>query len=300
MTILWWALGIALGFVGVCLGVGVIIGRFMANSPRTTKPHYDDRDDFRTPEDLGLSAEAIEFVSDGLALKGWLIEGAPDKPALIGVHGGRDDKRYFLPLAPALHAAGYTVLLFDGRSHGDSADDPKGLSLGIRDHRDVIAAADFLEARGYGKIGALGCSQGGASVVLAAAKDPRLKALWLESTGYDISSPVKFMAPWMPGVAAWLMTVGTMVTLGYEWRDVWTNHGPQYRLATTLQDRPVFICHGGRDEIVPMKDFEAYRKQFGPNTETWILERGKHCILRRGLDAYAPKAVGFFDRALSS
>ena len=298
MSWLIWIAAIVVGFGVLCLGLGVVVGRFMANSPRTTRPHYDDRDDFRTPADLGLEAEEIAFGSDGLTLKGWLIEGAAGKPALIGVHGGRDDKRYFLPLAPALHAAGYTVLLFDGRSHGDSEDDPKGLSLGIRDHRDVIAAADFLEARGHDTIGALGCSQGGASVVLAAAKDPRLKALWLESTGYDISSPVRFMAPWMPGFAAWLMTIGTMVTLGYEWRDVWSNHGPQFRLAATVQDRPVFICHGGRDEIVPMGDFEAYRKQFGPEVQSWVLERGKHCILRRGLTDYAPKAVGFFDGAL--
>lgn len=295
-----WIAAISVGLVLVCFGLGLVLGRFMAASPRGAKPHYDGRDDFRTPADLGLEAEDVAFgTDDGFTLRGWLIAGDPGKPALLCMHGGRDDKRYFLPLAPALHAAGYTVLLFDGRCHGDSDDDPGGLSLGIRDHRDVLAAVEFLGGRGFERIGALGCSQGGASVVIAAAQEPRIKALWIESSGYDITAPLRVMAPWMPAFVRRLITMGTMVHLGYEARDVLTTHGPQLRLAARLQDRPVFLAHGGRDEIAPLADFETYAAQFGPGARRWVLERGKHCILRRGLDEYAPRAVGFFNEAFS-
>ncbi len=301
MFIIMWIVGIIAVLCLFLLGFGWLMGGWMQNSPRTAKPHYDDRDSFRTPADLGLSAQAVSVPTpDGLTLAAWYIPAAtPDAPAVVCMHGGRDDKRYFLPLAPALHKAGYGVLLVDGRCHGDSDDNGIGLTLGLTEKHDVIGGVDFLIKQGHDWVGALGCSQGGASVVLAAAEDPRIKALLLESTGYYIGRPLEMMAErhvgFAPKFPARLLTMTAMMRLGFPLRDCLTGRGTQYRVAHKLADRPVFMLHGGRDDITSLADFERYAKLFGPNTRTWVCERGKHCILRRALDDYASMAVNFFD-----
>lgn len=282
------------------VGAGYYFGGKMAASPRGAVPHYDKRDSFKTPEDLGLQAELVTFPAhDGLALKGWYIE-AEDKnaPALVCMHGGRDDKRYFLPLAPALHAAGFALLLIDGRCHGESADDPKGLSLGVRDHMDVMGGADFLTAQGHTKLGALGCSQGSACVVIAAARDPRLKTLILESTGYKIGRAASMMFPKGTGFLVHIMTMGLMLRLGYPFMDALKAEGSQYRLANRLADRDVLILQGDNDEITPLEDVAAYAARFGRATPVEVLPGGKHCILRRDPEWYKARALPFLKEHL--
>ncbi len=303
MLISMWIIGVIAVVSLFLFALGWLMGGWMQNSPRTAKPHYDDRDSFRTPEDLGLTAQAVQVQTpDGVTLAAWYIPtDKEDAPALICMHGGRDDKRYFLPLAPALHAAGYAVLLVDGRCHGDSDFCEPGLTLGLTEKYDVIGGVDYLEARGHTWIGALGCSQGGASVTLAAVEEPRIKALLLESTGYYIGRPLEMMAErhigFAPKLPARLLTFTAMMRLGFPLRDALTGRGTQYRVAHKLADRPILMLHGGRDDITPLSDFERYAKLFGPNTKTWVCERGKHCILRRALNDYAPMAVEFFDGA---
>lgn len=293
--------GVFAALIVILLILGWMMGGWMQASPRKNSPHYDDRDSFRTPDDLGLTAERVIVPTpDGLDLVGWYIpaKDGPNAPALVCMHGGRDDKRYFLPLGPALHAAGYAVLLVDGRCHGESPDNGVGLTLGLTEKYDVIGGVDYLEARGHAWVGALGCSQGGASVVLAAAEEPRIKALLLESTGYYIGRPLEMIAErqigFAPKLPARILTMTAMLRLGFPLWDALTGRGTQYRVAPQLADRPVFMLHGGRDDITSLADFERYSKLFGPNTRTWVCERGKHCILRRALDDYAPMAVEFF------
>lgn len=286
---------VIIGVAALLLGAGYYFGGKMAGSPRGAIPHYDKRDSFKTPDDLGLAAELVSFPTpDGLMLKGWYIAAADkNAPALVCMHGGRDDKRYFLPLAPALHKTGFALLLVDGRCHGESADDPKGLSLGVRDHMDVLGGVDFLAAQGHTQLGALGCSQGSACVVIAAARDPRLKTLILESTGYKIGRAAALMFPKGTGALVHIMTTGLMLRLGSTFGDALRAEGMQYRMAARLQDRNVLILQGDNDEITPLADIDSYITQFAPGTKLEVLHGGKHCILRRDIHWYEARALPF-------
>ena len=100
----------------------------------------------RTPADVGLDFEDAAFgAADGIGLKGWFIpSGAEGRgPAVVFVHGWmwnrlgnvahqvkglKDADVDFLPAAKALHDAGYHVLLFDVRWHGESDRSSKPLS----------------------------------------------------------------------------------------------------------------------------------------------------------------------------
>jgi pimeloyl-ACP methyl ester carboxylesterase len=119
-----------------------------------------------TPEKYGLAYEDIAFKStDGLTLKGWFIPAEPtgerDKVVIIthpfpfNRHGFLVKNQGWLPLfktdvdllqiAPALHRAGYSVLMFDFRNHGESDSGVTG--VGLNEYQDVLGAVEYVKSR---------------------------------------------------------------------------------------------------------------------------------------------------------
>lgn len=86
-----------------------------------------------------------------------------------------------LARAHLFHDAGYAVLLYDARGHGLS--EGNKVSAGWFETSDLLGALDFLRARGFKELGCLGESQGGATILLAAAKlPPEVHWVIVEST----------------------------------------------------------------------------------------------------------------------
>jgi uncharacterized protein len=152
----------------------------------------------RTPRDAGLQYEDISFpATDGVTLKGWFIpkegNGGPG-PVVAFVHGwlwnrlGNVEGRVpfqdrgvdFLPATKALHDAGYHVLLFDVRHHGESGRGRAPLTYGPRETRDFIGAVNYLRGRADvdgERIGAIGTSMGGNIVIMGTSQCQPIKAL---------------------------------------------------------------------------------------------------------------------------
>jgi pimeloyl-ACP methyl ester carboxylesterase len=118
----------------------------------------------RTPSDYSMEFEEVAFAStDGLQLKGWFIPaaGVSDRAIILthpfpfNRHGFTPKNQGFPPLstvavdllktARALHAAGYPLLMFDFRNHGESASGVTG--VGLTEFQDVLGALDYLRGR---------------------------------------------------------------------------------------------------------------------------------------------------------
>ncbi len=149
---------------------------------------------FDNPSNYDLQFEDVSFEAiDGVNLKGWLIKGDTDK-VIIQSHFGlycsragytnqvkRIAKGYptdvpFLRQAKYLNNAGYTVLMYDMRNHGESDPAMDGYaSYGPEEAKDVIAAVDFISNHPEyknAKIGLLSICMGqGASVSAFGRKD---------------------------------------------------------------------------------------------------------------------------------
>ena len=120
----------------------------------------------RTPEDYDLTYEDVAFRSkDGLALKGWWIptgrasQLAGREPIVLLLHPMFGNRLGFHPqpqawsrllktevdllkMARCFHQAGYSVLLFDFRSHGESQ---RGMCAGgLTEDQDVVGAIDYV------------------------------------------------------------------------------------------------------------------------------------------------------------
>ena len=99
-----------------------------------------------------LSASGVR-----LAVYEW---GEPDAEPLILVHGGFDFARTFDVFAPLLAAAGYRVVSWDHRGHGDSQH--ADLYSWLADERDLLAVVDSVTR---GPCVAIGHSKGGSMLV---------------------------------------------------------------------------------------------------------------------------------------
>jgi pimeloyl-ACP methyl ester carboxylesterase len=151
----------------------------------------------RTPAEVGLDFEDVAFkAGDGVGLKGWFVAAAVDGPcpAIVLVHGWMwnrlgnaagaapiDDRDVdFLPAARALHDAGFHVLMYDVRRHGESESGSGLLSFGPLEARDFVGAVLYLRSRpdvDDRRIGALGVSMGGSIALYGAPDCQPIKAI---------------------------------------------------------------------------------------------------------------------------
>ena len=151
----------------------------------------------RTPAEVGLEYEDVAFkAGDGVGLKGWFIPSKAESPApaIVFVHGWMwnrlgnvagqvpvDDRDVdFLPAARALHDAGFHVLMYDVRKHGESESGGGLVSFGPLEKRDFVGAVAYLRSRpdvDGQRIGSLGVSMGGTIALYGAPECQPIKAI---------------------------------------------------------------------------------------------------------------------------
>jgi hypothetical protein len=136
-----------------------MLGKIVANNlvKEGNAPLFDN------PEKYNLKYENVNFTAeDGIQLQGWLIKGVTDKVIIqthFGVTCSRDGytnkgklftKSYtqdihFLRQAKYLNEAGYTVLMYDMRTYGESDTAMDGfISYGPEEAKDVVAAVHYI------------------------------------------------------------------------------------------------------------------------------------------------------------
>lgn len=245
----------------------------------------------RPYEDITLT------TSDGLKIAGWYIPGTRPQGVIL-VHGIHANRAAVLPEAAVLAEAGYHLVLIDLRAHGQS-EGTEG-TYGYREAFDVQAAIDYLAAKPeITGIGAVGTSYGGAAVARAAALDPRLKAVVIESSYSSLLDAVddafeqnSIFPKWpFAPLLVWL----SERQLGLEISQV-----DSARDLATIQPRAVMIIHGTKDRLFPtrhaLKMYEAAQEP----KELWLIEGLGHANPVPGHEAeYRERVVTFFEKAFA-
>jgi pimeloyl-ACP methyl ester carboxylesterase len=147
----------------------------------------------RRPDDYGMTYEDVRFASeDGTTLEGWFIPADSDK-LVIANHPGPGN-RYgfpghlepfnamvdfevnFLPDYRNLHDAGYNVLAYDLRNHGQSDSANGGvMSFGLHEYQDVIGSLRYGRRRlgiDNSRIALFSRCLGANSTIIAMSKHP--------------------------------------------------------------------------------------------------------------------------------
>ncbi len=227
------------------------------------------------PDTYGLRYEDVAFAPPDrpITLRGWWIRGDDPRAALVFVHGGGDDNRSLpygagLALARDLVAHRYALLMIDLRNYGESDGTPEGITYGDLESADVIGAVDAVATRAPTlPIAALGFSMGGASVLRAAAREPRLRAVVTDSAYADareVAVAFTHAATGMP----------MLVAAPFVW-SAETLHGTPLGRGATLAAihgatfPPVLLIHDEHDPIAPVGDCRRLAAEI-PGAETWI------------------------------
>ncbi|MET8695249.1 alpha/beta hydrolase [Streptomyces bauhiniae] len=148
----------------------------------------------RQPDEYGLTYENVQFpASDGTVLEGWFIPAASDKlvianhPSPCNRYGYpghlpeystpfADFEVNFLPDYKNLHDAGYNVLAYDLRNHGESAAADGGVcGIGLLEYQDVLGSIRYGRERlgiDTSRIGLLSRCLGADATIVAMSKHP--------------------------------------------------------------------------------------------------------------------------------
>lgn len=241
----------------------------------------------------GLDFEDVEFAApNGEAVRGWLVP-APNEAkaiAIVALHGRGDNRTSALGILPVLHDLGVGVLAIDMRENGLSAGAGRGMALGVRESEDAVAAAKEMRRRGYDKVIVLGCSLGGSSAILAAARGGTVDGVIAESALASFDRYVAEIADRRLAVfgvqAHWATSIwGRVVVAVTRTRLGLRGFEKPLDAIERIAPRPVLLIAGERDAVTPPAHARDLAERAGANASLWIADEAGHC----GASAAAPE-----------
>jgi fermentation-respiration switch protein FrsA (DUF1100 family) len=256
-------------------------------------------DEADSPANHGLTAGAAEFQSgDGVTLRGWYIPAENSVKTLIVCSGANGSLDADVHVTPWLHEAGYNVLLFNWRAHGQSDGDV--VTLGFNERYDLIAAVQFAKEKGAERVGVLGFSMGGTVAIATAAVYEDINAVVADSPFVFVLSAVagglieRGLWEGLSFLLARLFVTTACLRTQLNLYDIdlarWINR---------VAPRPLLLIFGERDVIVPSSEIDMIFARAGEPKEVWRVPEAAHRATETlRPDEYRQRILDFFSRNL--
>lgn len=274
--------------------IQVIVGPVMSAYLFTRPPRL--RVTFRTPRDWDAPYRDVEFAGgDGVPLAGWYCP-STNGAAIILLHGHGGNRLAVAFHAEALARAGYGVLMYDLRAHGDSGG--RTFSRGRESIDDALGALAFVSRQPDvdGRIGMMGVSAGGMVAIQAAGRTQAIRAVVADG-------PILGTVDDLPPPAGWLDRLWRYPQERYYQAAIdFFSRSPRppanVAVLPRLNGRPLLLITTGRGlEQRLGRHFQAAAP--AASTHLWELPQTSHANgWHAAPEAYAQEMVGFFDRAL--
>ncbi|KAF0983087.1 hypothetical protein FDP41_011065 [Naegleria fowleri] len=275
--------------------------------------------------DFKLPYKNVTFSSvfdDSMKLRSWYIPASniESNKAVILVHGAFYDRRDVMEHIPYIHKLGVHILLFDMINHGVS-DGDNGCALACREWMGVIGAVDYLEGIIPNlEVAIFGTSTGGASSIIAASQDPRIKAVIAENPFADrilqirdvlevalykngwshqlpkfMSSVIELIGNYIP--SSFIKVVSVLVN----WRMCDFRMGNHYHAVDAVKEmtQPMLLIHSKTDKVVHFKHSEIIRSAATGHVEFWVVEDASHSEIHRHLqNDFEQRVIAFLQKHL--
>ena len=280
---------------------------------------------YATPASLGAQYRDVTFPSrdDHVQLQGWFIPGVlptghlTAQRVIIMVHGNGNNRAEkssgLLNLSVDLARRGFAVLAYDSRGAGQSPPAPR--SFGLYEQRDVLGAVDFLRtgtlpypALGRPRaIAGWGVSLGAATLILAAANEPAIRAIVSDSAFADILPLLERDIP-AQGHIPPLFTPGGLLAAQVLYGVDYYHTAPAAVIAS-IAPRPILLIQGANDNQnhtdTPVTNLyilaAAARSAPGAHVQTWLVPGATHAqAYHVEGKAYVDRLVAFYTAALGA
>ena len=290
-----------------------------------------------TPAEVGLAYERVVIPSCDLRLAGWFVPASDDgaaaqprrtrsvapksgarpsipaapgtagpRPGIVVVHGWESNRGRTFAHVRYLHAAGFHCLVFDVRGHGDSP--PETLPINVPEFsEDATAAARWLATRPeVSAVGVLGHSMGGAGVIVAASREPLIRAVVSLSAPADLVrmtrqtfTMAEMHIPELVAGPLALITAGVLMAPRRHSID-----DASALVAARRYRGPLLLIHGAQDHGVPVEHLDLIAKAAtgargpdDPPVETLVLPEFGHRWLYEAPE-FRHRVASFFAQAL--
>lgn len=255
--------------IAVLGGVGWVGSERAMHMKQKTFPH-------QVGEYPNLRGEEVSVPSStGITISGTFFPGR-SRATIVISHGLGNNRNEVLPWADFLNRAGYTTFVYDMRSRGASGGD--AITYGALEQYDLISVVDYLAKRqdvDPERIGAMGVSLGGATTILAAAREPRIKAV-VESCAFtDVNEVINTAFEHFIGLPAF--PFGPITRQIAEWRlGINTSKARPIDAVGKISPRPILIMHGMTDAEVPYSNGERMYAAAGEPKTLWLHPDAHH------------------------
>lgn len=239
----------------------------------------------------------ILTTPDGIKISSWYIPVKNPKAVLILVHGYGEinaDKTRMLAHADYLKKAGYSTLLIDLRSFGES--EGSKMTLGVKEWRDIEAAYDYLKSLPENKnkkIGFFGTSMGGVASIITkgiTGKGDFIIALTPYGSFKSLFSfQLKQKGYYTPLFLPFLRLAGLLeFGLNYE----------KYAPINLIKriNVPIFIAGARYDQMVPLNDAKILFDNANNPKEFWQSPTDHYEIFRDNPAAFQEKILNFLSK----
>ncbi|MFC1587303.1 alpha/beta fold hydrolase [Planctomycetota bacterium] len=254
----------------------------------------------RTPGDnrWGLEFEPVTLrTTDGHKISAWWLPSPGAGRTIILCHGIGAYKSDIIDFAPPLMKAGWNVMMFDFRGHGDSSGHTT--SFGYYERRDVAAAYEFIcsqDGCDPGQVVGYGVSMGTSALIHAVANGIPLRGLVLDSPFARIEAvaqtllPVDNKAIQVPVFA--LFNFWSRIDLGLSMADI----SPVNRLHKI--NVPIFFIHGTADRVIPCTESEVLYQTYQHQKELEIVPGAQHIGSSWRLKDYHKRILDFLANSI--
>lgn len=250
--------------------------------------------------------EEVSWESGGETIRGWLLthpeDGqAPPVPVIVVAHGWGSNRSRILRYALPLHEAGFTVLTYDARSHGESG--PAKALTGLTFRDDLLAALEWIRSRAdldAERIGVLGHSVGGFGSVLALDVGAPIRALVTDAmpVRFDTMVEAELRRKGMPAFPL-AKLIGAVMLLRSGISRRFLNHSAPARILADNElgaKVPVLLIHSRRDTFIPPSELEHVAAKV-PNVKHLFVEPEGHSVSEQD-PAFWREVLPFFQTHL--
>lgn len=245
-------------FLMLISGLGVLLLHIFVIAPLIFShilTHANSRPSDREIKTNALKAEIafqeVQFTSaDGVKLSGWYLPHENSPVTIVYCHGLFRSRLEMLERAEEFLQQGYAGLLMDFRSHGKSSE--AMTSMGYLERFDIIGAVHYLQdsLQIQTPIVVYGVSMGAAAALLAAADEPKIAGLIIDSSFLSFDETITHHAKLFFNLPKF--PVASALILFTEWRVGFTPEAfDLQRAVQKIGDRPILFIAGGEDTRMP-------------------------------------------------
>lgn len=251
---------------------------------------------------MGIRFEDVTIPSfDGTRLYGWWMRARASAPTVVVLHGVKKNRTDVVRAALVLRRAGFNVLIFDGRGHGNS--EGRYVTYGFYERRDVESAIDWLIAVkkiNPNSVGLAGESMGAAIALQVAAHQHGIRAVWADSPFASLHRITREFVRRVTGLpGAVLNPVLWPAIQVANYRGKFDIHSVDPLALAAEIKCPVYLVHGTADQLISTSHSESIYQALGGEKELWFVEGARHArSVRRAKKDYSERLVRFFTERL--